>query len=633
MDLSFHKHFFLAPVSRTFLKAWYCFLVPLFLLAFAQSCSSNKKKNNTEKIILGSNEPGNVKQDTAMVSALLLKAATFVQTDFDSMRYYAAKALQLSIQLSFPKGVADAKAVEANYQRRKGNYAGAIELGLEVIAIYDSLQLKEKLVNAKTLLADFYKEMGGEKGTPEYQQKGLVLAREAQLLAEKENYPAGIISSLNEQGIILRDISKTTGRRELMDSAFILYTKGIEIIKQKGEGEDHLGKLYNNISQVYNEHYQDYAKALDYQMKAVAFNTERRNQISLTHNYNTIAGIYLNMGNVQQANLYAHKMLALSKAIKAPFRLVNAYSMLREVHKKMKQYDSALFYFQQSVAISDSINNLEKSRQIADMQTKYETRDKESRIGFLDNLNKTKSQRLWWLGGTAVLLLLLLSVVWLQKRRSQLQQQKISQQAEKLQWMMKELHHRVKNNLQIVSSLLNLQSYRLKDDESAAAMRESQLRVQAMSLMHQRLYQVEDVTMVNFKLYLSDLADTLMKAYGYEPDKFDLSIKLEKEMLDVDTVMPLGLLVNEIITNSFKYAYENAAHPSLTITMQASDNQLQLQIADNGPGMDIAVNKQEGFGKKLIEALTKQLKATCSVKTDKGTSYTLIIPYQKEKAA
>jgi two-component sensor histidine kinase len=336
---------------------------------------------------------------------------------------------------------------------------------------------------------------------------------------------------------------------------------------------------------------------------------------------------------LQQANQYAHKMLALSKDIKAPFRLINAYSILTNIHTAMKQYDSALFYFQQSVAISDSINNLEKSRQIADMQTKYETNEKESRIGFLDNLNQTKSQRLWWLGGTAVLLLLLLSVVWMQKRKSQLQQQKISQQSEKLQWMMKELHHRVKNNLQIVSSLLNLQSYRLKDEESVAAMQESRLRVQAMSLMHQRLYQVEDVSMVNFKLYLTDLIETLMKAYGYEPDKFDLSIQLEKEMLEVDTVMPMGLLVNEIITNSFKYAYENIARPALTITMHTTGDKLQLEIADNGPGMDLAAGKQEGFGKKLIQALTKQLKATCTVRADKGTSYAFTIPYQKEKAA
>jgi prolyl oligopeptidase len=95
--------------------------------------------------------------------------------------------------------------------------------------------------------------------------------------------------------------------------------------------------------------------------------------------------------------------------------------------------------------------------------------------------------------------------------------------------MMKELHHRVKNNLQIVSSLLSLQTYRLKDEESVSAIRESQLRVQAMSLIHQRLYQVDDVSLVNFKLYLDDLVETLMRSYGYGADDFDLLIKVDKE--------------------------------------------------------------------------------------------------------
>ena len=184
------------------------------------------------------------------------------------------------------------------------------------------------------------------------------------------------------------------------------------------------------------------------------------------------------------------------------------------------------------------------------------------------------------MGAAAGLLLLLLSIVWVQKRKSQQQKQKISQQSEKLQWMMKELHHRVKNNLQIVSSLLNLQTYRLKDEESISAIKESQLRVQAMSLMHQRLYQVEDVSMVNFKLYLDDLVDTLMKAYAYGSDDFDLSINIKKEFLDVDTVMPMGLLVNEIVTNSFKYAYKEVLRPSLSISMGATDKQLELKMKE-----------------------------------------------------
>jgi two-component sensor histidine kinase len=154
-----------------------------------------------------------------------------------------------------------------------------------------------------------------------------------------------------------------------------------------------------------------------------------------------------------------------------------------------------------------------------------------------------------------------------------------------------------------------------------------------MSLMHQRLYQVEDVSMVNFKLYLDDLAETLMRAYGYGSDDFDLRIDVEKELLDVDTVMPMGLLVNEIITNSFKYAYKDVSRPSLTIRLGAGDKQLKLEVADNGPGMVENGTNKNGFGKKLIAALTQQLKASYTVNASNGTAYTFTIPYTQKKAA
>lgn len=288
---------------------------------------------------------------------------------------------------------------------------------------------------------------------------------------------------------------------------------------------------------------------------------------------------------------------------------------------------------EKATALNDSMNNLKKTAQIAEMQTKYETQKKEDEILKLHIANETKNKRLFFAIGIAALLLAASSVFLVQTKRLQKQKQVISEQSNRLQWMMKELHHRVKNNLQIVSSLLNLQTYRLKDEESISAIKESQLRVQAMSLMHQRLYQVDDVSMVNFKLYLIDLIETLMKSYGIDTDNFELHVDIENEMLDVDTVMPMGLLVNEIITNAFKYAYKDIKKPSLSISLKNNDKQLQLHIADNGIGMANETANSNGFGKKLITALTKQLKATCAVQNNNGTQYDILIPYQQNKAA
>ncbi len=108
---------------------------------------------------------------------------------------------------------------------------------------------------------------------------------------------------------------------------------------------------------------------------------------------------------------------------------------------------------------------------------------------------------------------------------------------------MKELHHRVKNNLQIVSSLLSLQTYKVQDEEAVLVLKESQQRVQAMSFIHQRLYKTESLTAVNMKEYLTDLAESLVSSYGYNRDDFDLHIAVDKEMLDIDKALPIGLII------------------------------------------------------------------------------------------
>lgn len=613
---------FLESVSNRF---FYGYILAVMSLLFLIACGSGKRSETESNIVVNS--------DTAVVNSLIRKANDFAQINFDSMHLYAEQAYKAASAADFPQGKARAKAVEANYQRRKGNYDKAISLGLEVMKSYDSLGMKEESVRLKNIIADTYKEMGGEKGTKEFLSKGLELSRQAERDAEKMKYVAGVVISLNQQGIILRDMSKRSDRKDLMDSALVLYQKGIKLVETTGEGEESLGKLYNNTSQVYNEHRKDYATALSYLNKAVDYNSKRNNLTSLSFNYGNISDVYLRMGDHDKARQYAQLTLQITKQLNAPHRIINACNQLTRVFKKTGQFDSALYYKDWSVMLADSLNNLEKTAQIAEMQTKYEAGKKDAQIEELTELNEVKNQRFWLLAGASLVLMVLLFVVWNQKKKSQRQQKMIAEQSDRLQWMMKELHHRVKNNLQIVSSLLNLQSYRLKDEESVSAIKESQLRVQAMSLMHQRLYQVEDVSMVNFKLYLTDLTETLMRAYGYCSDDFDLTIDIEKEMLDVDTVMPMGLLVNEIITNSFKYAFKEVKRPALRIKLGGNDRNLVLDIADNGPGMQSAGTTKAGFGTKLISALSKQLKATYTVDLSAGTAYSFTIPYTHKKAA
>jgi len=196
--------------------------------------------------------------------------------------------------------------------------------------------------------------------------------------------------------------------------------------------------------------------------------------------------------------------------------------------------------------------------------------------------------------------------------------------------MMKELHHRVKNNLQIVSSLLSLQTYKVQDEGAVSVLRESQQRVQAMSFIHQRLYKKEELTAVNMKEYLTDLAESLLSSYGFNRDHFDLQIKIDREMMDIDKALPIGLIINEMITNSLKYAYRDIQHPSLLISVTEDTHHMVFVIKDNGIGINEEAWKQKGnsFGKQLIGALCKQMRAKQTLVINEGTEFTITIPRQ-----
>jgi two-component sensor histidine kinase len=203
----------------------------------------------------------------------------------------------------------------------------------------------------------------------------------------------------------------------------------------------------------------------------------------------------------------------------------------------------------------------------------------------------------------------------------------IQQQSDKLTVLMKELHHRVKNNLQIVSSLLNLQSYRLMDTEAAQAIQESKLRVDAMSLIHQSLYQTDDVSTLDIKSYITHLCESLMAAYGYSHHDFDLHIEVPQIYFDVDSAIPIGLIINELVTNSFKYAYKKTQKPLLKVVLQI-EQELTLSVRDNGTDFKKAdwERASMSLGKQLIQSLAQQVNGKLSLNTDFGTHFKIQFP-------
>jgi two-component sensor histidine kinase/tetratricopeptide (TPR) repeat protein len=570
------------------------------------------------------------RDDTNKVKLLNHLANSYYQTSKDSIHYYAEQAVQLAKKLSYRRGEAMGEANQAYYYRMQGDYTTAVNKLLHSIAINEEQQQIIAAGDNYLDLAQVYKDMVGANNTLEYINKGVYYCQLGYNLFNGVHDTIGMVGSLNMCGVLYRDKAKNKDQEKYYDTAYATYIKAVAMVEQSGKGKSTLPKLYNNISQIYNEHWKDYKKALEYLLKAEALNRNANNLSGLSFNYGNISLAYLKLNQPAQALVYARKTLETARLLNIPERLRNAYNTMHNSFAANHRYDSALYYYKQADALDDSLTNVAKTNEVMTLQTRFETGKKESEIQRLNVDSKAKNKQIVLLvAALAIFALLAASMVWLYYRIKK-QRQQIAGQSKKLEIMMKELHHRVKNNLQIVSSLLSLQTYKVQDEEAVLVLKESQQRVQAMSFIHQRLYKTESLTAVNMKEYLTDLAESLVSSYGFNRDGFDLHISVAKEMLDIDKALPIGLIINELMTNALKYAYSDSHRPALHITLTEEETKLVCTIKDNGVGIDEQKWKttKNSFGKQLITALCKQLRAQQSLVVDAGTQFIITIPKQ-----
>ncbi len=566
-------------------------------------------------------------RDTLMVGRLNLLASGFPLAKSDSVLKYTKQAIVLANQIKYIKGAGRALFLESRCYRVSGDFATALQKGLQCFNVYQNGGFVKEAAEMEVDLAQIYKDMTSDKHTIEYINTGIAYSKSAYNRFQQIKDTSGMVLSLNMSGILFRDMA-INSQSYFYDSALNYFKQAFALIDISVKGREYTGKLDNNISQVYLENKGDYKTALQYLFDAVKFNTENKRQSSLSFNYGNIARAYSSLQEHKNAIKYARLMLDATLAENAPARIENGYQEMYRAFKSAGRYDSALHYIILKDSLSNALTNLTKSQQVMNLQVKYETASKELEISRLNKESANQRRSIVVLVSVVIGILILAGIMFWLYQRIKIQKQQIALQSQKLALVMKELHHRVKNNLQIVSSLLSLQTYKLHDEESISVFKESQQRVQAMSLIHQRLYTSDLLTSVNMKEYITDLVETLLSSYGFGLEDFDLFLNINQEILDVEKALPIGLLINEMVTNSLKYAYKNVDDPRLEIHLIEVEGQLKLVVKDNGSGINLNEWKKKGssFGKQLIQVLGKQLRAQQTLSVEEGTSFTLLIP-------
>jgi len=195
--------------------------------------------------------------------------------------------------------------------------------------------------------------------------------------------------------------------------------------------------------------------------------------------------------------------------------------------------------------------------------------------------------------------------------------------------LLKEIHHRVKNNLQIISSILSLQNTYVKDQGTKDVLRESINRIRSMSVIHETLYKSNNFATINFSDYLLGLTEDIISTYKSNPNlKLEVISDLSDLKLDIRQAIPCGLIVNEIITNAVKYAFENVSHGEIYLRINYDHENVYFEIGDNGSGLptDFNIEEAESLGLQLVHTLVEQLEGGLTIEIKKGTLFKIVFP-------
>ena len=491
---------------------------------------------------------------------------------------------------------------------------------IECAEIYNEIGTPRQKASINSSLASFYLNI-------DQYDKGLERYLDALSQFEAINDSAGMASVNANLGLVYSEL----GEYEKAEM-HLLRQKGLNKVfptgREMGFHHDFMGVLRREQGRL-QEAYDEHRKGL-----------EIRKGLSSTYN---LCESRLNMGRVlidlkkfDQAIFHLNDVLNYEEH-ESHNQQSRAHQMLSEANEKKNDYLNALKHFKRFKAVEDTIYNQESIQVIAEKDARYKKQEQDAEIALLNKENEIAAAQLsrnrlilyGSLVGLALFSLLSFFIFRMYKRIKD-QNVVIKKALHEKGLLIHEIHHRVKNNLQIISSLLNLQSRYITDENALEAISDGRNRVQSMAILHKNLYQEDDLTGVDMKSYFSNLIQGIFDSYNLAKDQVKLNMDIEDVKLDIDTVIPIGLITNELITNSLKYAFEkDFDQATIEVKLKEGQEDYELIISDNGVGIQQEVikrTKEKTFGQRMIRAFVQKLSANMKINNEAGTKVIIQIP-------
>lgn len=603
---------------------------------------------------------GQSDRDSALVTNLLDLAKEYGRAQLDSAILSLEAALGLSRDLGYLEGELSSLTQLTIASKNAREYEKAFQYGKEGLILSKGLSrpdIEARLLNTlgttfdRSKLPDsaivyYYKslnlcEANGnlEMAAKVYNNLGIFFTSDSRgkLDDAKRNFLESykITVTLEDTTSLIRSQLNLGGiyaQLEKYDSASFYLSQAARLCRKRGNMRQ-LGQILNNIA-VIKKREDKHEEALQLFHEILEINQETGNPDQIVVVLQNIGFSHIKMKDYSLAVPYLREGLQLANQANLDARLVSIHELIASAFEGLGVYDSAITHLRRYNELEKRFFNESKARAVEDANIKYETAEQEKRLILAREEREARKNERNTFISVSIFLAALLSLGYAAFRTKQqanirLAAQKtiIENKEQEKTLLLRELHHRVKNNLQLISSLLNLQAYQLKDEAAASAVKEGQARVEAMAMIHRQLYLKEEETKISLPDYLENMMQNLLYAFGKESGKVGVDKQVVDLQIDADLAIPLGLIINELLTNSLKYAFKDTPTPRLTLKAERLPQQLFIQVADNGPGVTGETKRKTSFGMEMVKSLAKQLKAELEINQEAGHSVALRIPF------
>ncbi|MES2132734.1 MAG: tetratricopeptide repeat protein [Bacteroidota bacterium] len=427
---------------------------------------------------------------------------------------------------------------------------------------------------------------------------------------------------------------------KLQDQALEYYFKAVKISEACSD-KGNMAVCLENIGIIYSNIY-DYKQAMPYLIKALDIYKELDLKAEQSFCLNMLGEAYRGLGENKKAKTCFEEALRLAKEIGSNYFLMHANMGNSEFYEKTNRPAEALEYYKAYIANRDSIFNKEKTKALAYTELNYEFEKKEAatkhendkviyRLG-ADN----KLYRQWRLFFIAIILLVLIVLFFIKRaydNKKQLAELLLAEDQRK-EVLLQEVHHRINNNLQIISSLLTLQANNAEDEKLTEYLLQSQNRIQSLSAMHELLHDTNSPLDINMKDYINKVLDFHRDVADSMPARITIEEEIESVKFPTKLAVPLALIINELVTNSLKYAFTNRETGFIKVSLRKNRNENNwiVSVKDNGVGLPLESEKRTGsLGLKLISIMTRQIGGIFEAKNETGAYFTLIFDLIKKK--